>query len=174
MNEGVCQKCSRCGELKPIGAFSLKSRASGVLHSYCRDCHAAWNRAHYDRNRATYMAAARRNNARCESTNLRGLIEYLLQHPCVDCGESDPLVLDFDHRDRASKRMAVSDLLRHTSWKYVEAEVAKCDVRCANCHRRRTARQLGWRRAALVLVLSAGAEGLEPPACRFGDDRSTN
>jgi hypothetical protein len=66
-------------------------------------------------------------------------------------------VLEFDHHDRATKREDVSRLMAYSSWRRIEAEIAKCDVRCANCHRRRTAHQLGWRKAAL-----AGAAGLEP------------
>jgi hypothetical protein len=32
---------------------------------------------------------------------------------------------------------------RRRSWKTVELEIAKCEVRCANCHARKTARELG-------------------------------
>src|SRR5687768_5447103 len=60
----VLKKCSRCGEHKQLSEFSLKKRATGLLHSFCRACHKAWNRKHYERNRATYIANARRNSAR--------------------------------------------------------------------------------------------------------------
>jgi hypothetical protein len=71
------------------------------------------------------------------------VIEYLLDHPCVDCGISDPLVLEFDHMD--NKIMDVSSLAGSSvAWKRVEAEIAKCVVRCANCHRKRTALDRGW------------------------------
>ena len=30
------------------------------------------------------------------------------------------------------------------SWNAILVEIAKCDIRCANCHRRRTASQYGW------------------------------
>jgi hypothetical protein len=68
------------------------------------------------------------------------ILQYLRQHPCVDCGEPDVLVLEFDHV-RGEKVGEVLRLVnRGARWERVEAEIAKCDVRCANCHRRKTLR----------------------------------
>ena len=73
------------------------------------------------------------------------LIEYLSSHPCADCGETDIIVLEFDHlRD---KEADVSVLAREGySLEKVKREIDKCEVVCANCHRRRTAKQFGWYR----------------------------
>jgi hypothetical protein len=74
---------------------------------------------------------------------------YLLEHPCIDCGESDPVTLECDHV-RGEKRAAVSYLVTHGSpWSEVLDEIAKCEVRCSNCHRKRTAKALGWYRYLL-------------------------
>jgi hypothetical protein len=71
------------------------------------------------------------------------VIDYLLQHACVDCGEGDVLVLDFDHV-RGVKIMHVGEMIsRERSLAMLKAEIAKCDVRCANCHRRKTMREQG-------------------------------
>lgn len=68
----------------------------------------------------------------------RGIIrDYLSCHPCVDCGESNPLCLDFDHV-RGTKEMNVSKALRKTGTWSIDRllnEIRKCEVRCANCHR---------------------------------------
>ena len=65
--------------------------------------------------------------------------DYKVTRGCVDCGERNPLVLDLDHRDPAQKVLAVSDLVnRGVGLETVAAELDKCDVRCANCHRIRT------------------------------------
>jgi hypothetical protein len=70
------------------------------------------------------------------------LVDSVQQHACVDCGESDIVVLEFDHlRDKV---MDVSVLAREGySLTRLKQEVAKCAGVCANCHRRRTARQFG-------------------------------
>ena len=65
-----------------------------------------------------------------------------MTHPCVDCGQSDVIVLDFDHRDPSTKMGGPTELARKNSnWKKIKEEIEKCDVRCANCHRRKTAKQ---------------------------------
>jgi hypothetical protein len=90
------------------------------------------------------MARIRQRRQEVTERNQRLVLEYLADHPCVDCGESDPIVLEFDHlRD---KRANISALTRNgESWRLLE-EIAKCEVRCANCHRRITAIRGGWYR----------------------------
>ena len=82
----------------------------------------------------------------------QAVLSYLTQHPCIDCGESDPLVLEFDHRDPATKRAEVGTLVRRgASLQRIVEEIVLCDIRCANCHRRRTAFQFpSWRTAGLM------------------------
>jgi Fe-S oxidoreductase len=55
---------------------------------------------------------------------------------CQYCGETCPQALDFHHRDPATKRFNLSAQLESFSRKSIEAEIAKCDVVCANCHRK--------------------------------------
>lgn len=67
------------------------------------------------------------------------IYEYFLTHHCVDCGESDPLVLEFDHV-RGEKFMDVSAMVsRGYLLERIGAEIAKCEVRCRNCHTKRHA-----------------------------------
>lgn len=53
------------------------------------------------------------------------------------CGESDPTVLDFHHRDPDDKHGDVGSWMR-SGWSVarLKQEIAKCNVICANCHRR--------------------------------------
>jgi hypothetical protein len=102
--------------------------------------------------------------------------------PCVDCGESDLRVLDFDHRDPAAKRENVGTLLtKPVSWRQILEEIEECDVRCANCHRRRTAEMNGWfrQRAQLARVeqsrtaATARMAAVLPPEARQDDQPVT-
>lgn len=139
--------CIWCGLLKPVSAFAFRSKALGTRQSHCRSCHAVYRRSHYLRNRPEYIAREVDRTRRRRTENRRLLRAYLRRHPCVDCGEGDIVRLQFDHRDRATKRQDVALLVIGKPWSVVSAEIEKCDVRCANCHRRRTASQLGWRQA---------------------------
>ena len=124
--------------------FPFKDRALGKRGSKCLACTAAYSREHYKLNRAIYLKKAQKSRQRGYRNNKKMVLAYLLEHPCVDCGQSDPLLLEFDHRELESKIDAVARLAHYRPWRLVIAEIEKCDVRCANCHRRRTARQFGW------------------------------
>jgi hypothetical protein len=61
--------------------------------------------------------------------------EIKLARGCVDCGyKAHPAALDFDHRPGEIKTYAVCTMAG-MSQALIDAEIAKCDVRCANCHR---------------------------------------
>lgn len=53
---------------------------------------------------------------------------------CLNCGTEDPRVLDFHHRDPSNKLFKISAAGRFPL-RLIKAEVAKCDLLCANCHR---------------------------------------
>jgi 5-methylcytosine-specific restriction endonuclease McrA len=71
---------------------------------------------------------------------VRGLLfDFLSLKSCIDCGEKDPIVLDFDHKNPRNKFKQISSMLSgHYSWDSVLKEIKKCEIRCANCHRRKT------------------------------------
>jgi hypothetical protein len=73
------------------------------------------------------------------------ILAYLEEHPCVQCGFPDPRALDFHHRNASEKEFGVSRLLNmDVKMDRVWAEVEKCDVLCANCHRIHHAEERGW------------------------------
>ena len=90
--------------------------------------------------------------ARTRARNLARIGAFLLEHPCVDCGEADLRVLDFDHREGSAKSAEVMKLAKAGySWARVMDEIAKCDVRCRNCHAKVTYERMGetWRTALM-------------------------
>lgn len=129
--------CSRCRRRLPAEAFPRKARGSAFLQSWCRECFSEFNRANYAANRVRDIARARRNQQIVVARSRVLLREYLATHPCVDCDETDIGVLEFDHlRDKSAD---VSELVsRGASWMRIMSEIEKCQVRCANCHRRIT------------------------------------
>ena len=61
---------------------------------------------------------------------------------CADCGFNKwPEALDFDHKPSADKEFNISQRLMYSATK-LKAEIAKCVVRCANCHRHITQERL--------------------------------
>lgn len=86
--------------------------------------------------------------ARHRERNWERLVEYLEMHPCVDCGEADIIVLEFDHLPEFEKRFEIGRAVVAStrSWKLILSEIERCEVVCANCHRRRGARRGQFRK----------------------------
>ena len=139
--------CTRCGEAKAFEEFSKSSKSDDGRQWYCKVCASSY----YRRRAPEIKVMVRERTQRVLAERKEWLIAYLRQHPCVDCGESDPVVLEFDHV-RGRKRGGVAQmLLRAMSvMEVIEAEIAKCEVVCANCHRRRTYGRCGSYRLAGV------------------------
>lgn len=55
---------------------------------------------------------------------------------CQVCGESNPLCLDFHHRDPGNKLFSISQESGNYSRTKLKAEMDKCDLLCSNCHRK--------------------------------------
>ncbi len=134
--------CRRC-ESEPVRRLLAESPE-------CRLCRTQSEVSRYGssaprRNREYYLAKARKQRASALSRSWEFVLRYLQGHPCIDCQESDPRVLEFDHRDPATKRAPVSVLVAEGyGLDAIAQEIAKCDVRCANCHRIRTRERAGW------------------------------
>lgn len=107
-----------------------------------RTAQRASSKRHYEANRDAMIARAKADKPRAQAAAWALITDYLATHPCVDCGEADPIVLEFDHR--GDKRFEIgSAVKRGRGIKRIAEEMAKCDVRCANCHRRKTYAERG-------------------------------
>lgn len=113
------RRCTNCGEVKPIrgGFYQSKSRAHKPL---CRAC------------------LRRRQIERVQHVT-DYINAYKMERGCADCGWREfPQALEFDHRPGVAKVAHISILRTTAPIAVVAAEMAKCDVVCAICHRRRT------------------------------------
>lgn len=136
------RSCTKCHEAKPEEEYHWKKK--GVKrNSRCKTCQRAAVKAHYDANTKYYTDKAAVLRQRTKEERRRLIAEYLSTHPCVDCGLADIVVLQFDHRDPSEKTSTINHMRMMTATSIL-AEIQKCDVRCANCHTRRTAVQQGW------------------------------
>lgn len=126
--------CPRCEVLQPEAAFHWKRKADGVRHSHCSACVNVKNRlAWSDQDR---HGKKRRQVSKIAQNT--AIIHAAKNRPCMDCGiQYPPYVMDLDHRDPGQKLFTVAQIRAGSSEKLL-AEIAKCDVVCANCHRIRT------------------------------------
>lgn len=114
-------------------------------YPHCNECQKQYRRDHYNNNKQPYLDRAKERNNRIKRSTRVHLVGYLKSHPCVDCGESDIRILQFDHREPTTKKATISFMVSHAySWKTVLSEIEKCEVRCGNCHTKRTIVQFGW------------------------------
>lgn len=115
-------------------------------------------RQHYQDHKELYKSRAVASRNKIRSENRHNLAAYLQDHPCTDCGEPDIVVLQFDHTSD-DKTDEIGRMLQDgVSWKRLLTEMAKCEVVCANCHIRRTARRHGgWYRLQWASGVMAAA-----------------
>ena len=139
------KQCVTCLQWKKEDEFNWRFKHLGQRHKICRDCQHIHQRKWYENHKKEHIGNVAHYRRELKRSVRDYVFEYLKTHPCVDCGENDPVVLEFDHRRGNDKRMEVSKLINGGySIEKVMEEINKCEVRCANCHRRRTAIKQNW------------------------------
>jgi hypothetical protein len=154
------KRCYACKQDKLLAEFPINRKRRDGRGTLCKACKQTYNAAYYLRtkNRHNPGRAERRKRARDEAREK--VYEYLSSHPCVDCGEADIVVLDFDHQ--GDKVAEINNMINDgRAWSSILAEIAKCEIVCANDHRRRTAATFGWRRAVISSVASSIGRALD-------------
>jgi len=126
--EATTRRCYKCGETRPLAMFYVAMEAKRAAKEGrsrfrwpCRFCQRETNMSRL-KPRQDYLDAIK------------------LQAGCTDCGLKlpHPEIYDFDHLPGCDKVMSVSAFLTKGTFDDLVAEVAKCEVVCANCHRIRT------------------------------------
>lgn len=139
-------KCTHCKRLLSEENFNWKVKNIRRSH-HCRECSRDYVKKHYREHIDYYLTKAKRRNIQVKDKLEEYISKYLLSHPCVDCAIDNILVLEFDHIDHDLKINDVSTMIRKGfSFEKIVQEIEKCQVRCANCHRIKTAKEINsWK-----------------------------
>jgi hypothetical protein len=123
--------CPKCKKNKQRRSFSRNITTKSGLQVNCKDCFSAYHR----RRRVEDPDLYKKSSNRVLSISLvKKVLSFFDRKSCVDCGESNPLVLQFDHI-RGTKNFSIANaLVQRYSWETILSEIEKCDIRCANCH----------------------------------------
>jgi hypothetical protein len=128
--EAETLRCPRCKQMRPLAMFYLEAerritRRAKRQRMNCRICQRERN-------------DARRGPATAYVNAIK------LAGGCTDCGiRSDhPEIYDFDHLPGQEKVTTIAVLVNLGNIELIDAEIAKCEIVCANCHRIRTKRRI--------------------------------
>lgn len=142
----LVKKCSRCKKYKFKWKYNKNKVKKDGLQYQCRACqHDYHNKEWYPSMRNHQIKMVKRNKFKRRHNNYKRVVEEYFINGCIDCGEKDIQVLEFDHVRGVKKRVGykgsegVSYLIRHGyKWQTVKEEIEKCEIRCRNCHKKRT------------------------------------
>lgn len=149
--------CVTCHLSKDETEFDWRNIKAGIRVARCKPCQRAYGKLWYQRNRKHHAQLTRTNKQQ-----LRADIGQLKTVPCLDCKISyAPHIMDFDHV-RGKKRKNVSALVNSGNRLAVIAEIKKCDVVCANCHRDRTFKRSHGKAGSFRLPVTQEIEGSNP------------
>ena len=126
------KECPKCKTNKSLDNFGKNKLKKDGLQRTCRECVKAKDKKFFQDNRQKYY---NNNKSYYDSRN-----EFINRYKslfgkCVDCGNKDPRVLDFDHL--GEKKNNISSM-KMSSLGKIKEEIKKCEVRCSNCHRIKT------------------------------------
>lgn len=132
--------CSKCSQSKPEADFSKKR---GGRAEVCKKCHNEYAAGHYRKNKEKYID---RTNAKRQQYK-ESFYRWLSGKSCVDCGNNNMVVLEFDHVT-GEKSYNISNKIGQVPLESMMEEIGKCEIVCANCHRIRTAGRGNWMKAS--------------------------
>lgn len=135
------KKCTICKEEKPKSDFyKNKSRKDG-LQNKCKECSSKKTKEHYKDNKQYYLDRSKDQKLR----NKKFIYNYLLGKVCNDCNQKfPPECMDFDHVNGDKTDSVCRMAGMGVSINKLKKEILKCEIRCANCHRIKTAKTHGW------------------------------
>ena len=90
--------CTKCFLQKPIEDFGWKDRTINKRHAVCKECTAKRSSDWYYAIKERQKGNVRINNKLYRQQARQFVLDYLVAHPCIQCGENDPRVLEVHHK----------------------------------------------------------------------------
>lgn len=129
----ICPQCKIPKELEEN--FRWRNKTKGTRQSWCKTCMTAYDKKLYDS--GNKKLSTRESQKKLRDRNRQYVYNLLAKSLCLDCGNADIRVLEFDHR--ADKEFGIARMMSNcNSIEAIQNEINKCDIVCANCHRIRT------------------------------------
>lgn len=132
------KKCCNCDKSLPLEDFYPSSKAKDGRQSKCKPCHREYRKSHYESNKSKYISKA----ADCRQRYRQEFLDFIKTKSCVDCGNDDWRVLEFDHQ--RDKSFNICEKKGQRTLKSLMSEIEKCEIVCANCHRIRSHEQFSY------------------------------
>lgn len=135
--------CGKCNKTKPTEQFSRNRSRYDGLQSQCKECKKNLDAKYYKSNPKAFRKSKKRGVAK-KKKYVQSILE---RSACADCGNDDIVVLEFDHVTEDKFKGVMQLVNEGYSMQRLKDEIEKCEVVCANCHKRRTYKRLGntWR-----------------------------
>ena len=123
--------CHKCEIDKPESEFVF-NKSKGRLQYHCKQCHSEYTKSHYEKNKEQY-----KEKVRARKIELREWIDEIKSTlHCERCPQNHPAALDFHHEDPDKKEFSLGSAAdRGWSKEKILAEMEKCKILCASCHR---------------------------------------
>lgn len=139
--------CSICRNDKQEFGISPSTQRTTKICVECWDIHYAHLTKSVEYHKEKQRKEGRSTRKKQIARNREYIHSVLKTVQCMDCGYSNLIALEFDHRDPSQKYDAVTRMVNDgTTLDRIKQEIEKCDVVCANCHAIRTAhRSKSWR-----------------------------
>lgn len=125
--------CTKCGKEKDLDQFAVRKNKNGIRQSWCRECFRLWNKEAYRSGRRKKQVLER---AKKQKAYLQAFVRRVkLRYGCSKCGyKKHYAAIDFHHVEEKDK--VIGQLANNgCSIATMKAEMRKCILLCANCHR---------------------------------------
>lgn len=135
------KQCTKCKIEKSLEDFSRNKTRKDGRSTICKVCWKEYYASYYKNNPKEKERLAR--NRDIERERIRQYVREIKSVPCTDCGVQYPYyIMSFDHLPGHEKVGDIARMVVTHSMRKVQAEIAKCEVVCANCHGERTWQRL--------------------------------